>query len=254
MSDLNLIAESLMSINTRLVLSLTTAASLLTACSDSSTPVATTAAARAFAIAGHGQHVIAGGLTTDTLILQVTDADGAPLAGVSVSWSADAAGTLLEPAQRTDQQGRAQAIFTAGTKVASARIAATASGVEPVVFEVQIDPAAASQLQAMAPLSDTLEYGQAYTGGGIKVLDQFGNAVPGIDFTAQLIDASESLLGYGVSGSDSNGIVRVPFTVAPDVAGSYTLRFENSALRMQYGITVLAPVDSSASSLRRSRP
>lgn len=242
-----------MSINTRLAFSLA-AATLLTACSESSTPVATAAAARAFAVAGHGQHVIAGGLTADTLILQVTDADGAPLAGVAVSWSADAAGTLLEPAQRTDGQGRAQAIFTAGTKVASARIAATASGVEPVVFEVEIDPAAASQLQAMAPLSDTLAYGQAYTGGGIKVMDQFGNAVPGMDFNAQLIDSNESLLGYGVSGSDSNGIVRVPFTVAPDAAGSYTLRFESSALRMQYGITVLAPVDSSASSLRRSRP
>jgi hypothetical protein len=236
----------------RLALSLGTAAALLSACSDNSSPVAVPASpARAFAYAGNGQHVLPGALTTDTLIVLVADADGAPLSGVAVTWTVDKAGTLLEPASRTDANGRAQAIFASGPRVATARITATASGVEPTVFEVIIVPAAASRLQAMAPMSDTLDLGETYTGGGIRVTDQFGNAVPGMEFSAQLFDADESLVAFGLGGSDSDGLVRVPFIVQPTAAGSYALRFESPALRLQYGITVLAPVDSMSASTKR---
>jgi hypothetical protein len=216
--------------------------------------VATNAPAQAFAYAGHGQRITAGG-ATDTLVVLVVGSNGAPVSGLAVTWTGDAAGTLTESATVTDANGRAQAIFAAGTRAGAARVTAAASGVEPVAFEIAIDPASPARLRAMAPLADTVAFGQAFTGGGVQVVDQYGNAVSNVEFSTSFFDAEQTLISTGMSQSDAQGIARVPFAIAPSAAGDYTLRFESPSLSFQYSITVLAPVDSSStSSLKRVRP
>jgi hypothetical protein len=245
-----------MSFSTRWIASVLVAPLLLTACSDStSAPAAVAAPARAFTYAGHGSHLTAGSTIADTLTVFVVGADGAPIANADVAWSADNGGTLITSAARTDAQGFASAIFAAGTRVGTAHITGTIAGLDPVTFDVIIDPAAPSKLQPMAPLSETLDFGQAYTGGGVKVTDEFGNAVANFAFNTTLVDESGVLIASGVSASDDRGVASVPFIVAPTEAGSYRLQFSSEQLSMNFGITVLAPIDSSSSaSLRRVRP
>ncbi|MBY0489274.1 MAG: Ig-like domain-containing protein [Gemmatimonadaceae bacterium] len=245
-----------MSHSTRWIASALIAPLLLTACSDSTTAPATAAApARAFSYAGDGSHVTAGSTLADTLTVFVVGADGGPIANATVTWSADDAGTLVTSSARTDARGFASAIFAAGTRVGTAHITGTIAGLDPATFDVIIDPATPSRLQAMAELSDTLTFGQAYTGGGVKVTDDFGNAIANFAFTTSLLDASGTVLVTGVSTSDERGIAAVPFVVAPGEAGSYRLQYASDALSMNFGITVLAPVDSSSTaSLRRVRP
>lgn len=242
-----------MSMSRRFLFSLVAPAAFLTACSDnSSAPVAAATPARAFAFKGDGQHLIAGGSATDTLTVLVVGADGAPIANAAITWSGDAAGTLVSSATQTNASGHADAVFSAGTRSGIATITATVAGLEPVVFSVFVDPDSPSRLTAMAPLSDTLAYGQGYTGGGVAVVDQYGNAVPNVDFTTSLLDAESSLITFGGTASDAQGVARVPFAVAPTTPGTYTLRFEGSSLTMNYQIVVKEP-EGEGMGLRRAR-
>jgi hypothetical protein len=229
-------------------------AGLLSACSDSPSPIAPEAPARAFAYAGNSQHVVAGTTASDTLMVLVAGTDGAPIANASVSWTVDNSGTLSTASSTTDANGLARTVFSAGTQAGFARISAAVAGIDPVGFELVIDAAAATRIMAMSTVNDTLDTGEAYTGGGVQVSDAFGNAVKNVDFMVTLVNAADEVLSVGSIATDERGVAGMPFLVAPTDAGEYALRFASSDLTLVYRLTVVAPPIAEGRTLARQRP
>lgn len=232
------------------------AASMLAACSDSSTePVAVRAAARAFVYQGNDQRVAAGKVATDSLAVLLVDANGAPVADVEVTWSSDQAGVLSQLSTRTDAQGIAKVAYTAGTRVAIGDVQASPAGLDPVHFALQVAPDAPARIEAMAQLVDTIAFDEALTAASVRATDQYGNPIAELQFAVALVDTEGGAADLGTVTTDAQGVAAIaaPVTAA---AGDYQLRFTSGELAIAYHITVLPEpvVEGRGSSLRRTRP
>ena len=136
----------------------------LTVMAGSASAVATVTVEQAPAqiqkVAGDGQTVTVGQALPVPLTVQVNDANGAPIAGATVTFSAPtAAGTLGTDSARTGADGRASSTFTvlaSGAQQATAAVAGstlttsfTATGVSPFAIELRfLSDTTAAQSQA----------------------------------------------------------------------------------------------------------
>jgi len=74
----------------------------------------------------------------DPLVVRVTDADGAAVSGVTVTWSVTGGGSLSSSTSTTNAQGRASNTFTAGPALGTSTIRATVTGVaDPAEFAIE---------------------------------------------------------------------------------------------------------------------
>lgn len=74
----------------------------------------------------------------DPLVVKVTDADGAAVSGVTVSWSVSGGGSVSSSTSTTNSQGQASVTFTAGPSLGTSTVQATVSGVpDPAEFAVE---------------------------------------------------------------------------------------------------------------------
>ena len=75
----------------------------------------------------------------DPFVVEVTDAAGTAVAGVTVSWSVTAGpGSISPSSTTTDAQGRASATFTGGSDVGTSTIEASVTGVAtPAEFSIE---------------------------------------------------------------------------------------------------------------------
>ncbi len=212
----------------------------LTACNDNNTPTSTAnTAARAVAIAGYQQAVTVGTTGADSLAVVVYDSNGSLMPGATVTWTlSDGQGTLSSASSVTDANGVARVAFTAGTTSGVAHVAAAVGNVEPVSFEEDLTPGAPARLVAMQAVTDTLAEGATLTGPLLRVVDQFGNAVPNVTVTATVQQAGDGdALANATLVSDSTGVISDTF-VAGDVAGDRLIVFTTDG-----GLTLSFDVD-----------
>jgi|GEM_PF-1605796 len=93
------------------------------------------------AVSGDAQTGRAAMPLADPLVVQVNDAQGAPLAGVNVTFAvATGAGTLNPTTATTDAQGRASTLWTLGMNVQAQSVTASVTGVTPVTFNAMAVP------------------------------------------------------------------------------------------------------------------
>jgi plastocyanin len=146
----------------------------------------------------------------------VVTEDGAPIAGATITWSTTAEGANLSATSTTDASGVASNSWTLGTNAGSQTAQATLAGASgsPVSFTATALPAAAVSLSQIggtgqigeinSPLAEPLQ---------VKVADQFGNGVPGVD-------VAWSASGVTVSApsvpTDESGVSAVTVTLGPD--------------------------------------
>lgn len=90
-------------------------------------------------VSGGGQSAKTQEALPQPFVVEVTDADGAPVADVSVNWSVAAGpGSVSPSSSTTDAQGRASTTFTGGTDLGSSTIEASVTGVAtPAEFTVE---------------------------------------------------------------------------------------------------------------------
>lgn len=89
-------------------------------------------------ISGDGQPVVP--INTQfpqPLVVQVVDAQNAPVAGVTVNWSIAGPATLSATATPTGADGKAQVTVTAGATAGSIIVSASVAGLGPVTFTLQ---------------------------------------------------------------------------------------------------------------------
>ena len=89
-------------------------------------------------ISGDGQPVVpVNAPFPQPLVVQVVDAQNAPVAGVTVNWSIAGPATLSATATPTGADGRAQVTVTAGATAGSIIVSASVAGLTPVTFSLQ---------------------------------------------------------------------------------------------------------------------
>ena len=85
-------------------------------------------------IAGDEQQGPAGAALTDTIVVEVTDQNGNPLAGARVAFAVTGGGMLSVPTATTRPDGRAATALTLGEEVGIYTVVATVADLEPVTF------------------------------------------------------------------------------------------------------------------------
>jgi probable HAF family extracellular repeat protein len=181
------------------------------------------AAARLEKLGGDAQEATVTDALSEPLAVRVSDAHGNPLPGVRVAWTLFYGGGTAAPAvSRTDEQGRAQTIWTLGTIMGTHRLVASAP-------ELELTPLEFRALARVGPATELV----GYTGEGQEA--EVGGTLPGI-VVARVTDAHGNPVrevpvawtaGNGgrvqaEARSDSIGWVRATWTLGTQ-AGPQTL-------------------------------
>jgi hypothetical protein len=127
---------------------------------------------------GNGQSGTVGEALNDPYVVRVLDAQGDPVAGVTVSWSVISGGGSVSPSSSTTgAAGRASATRTLGTAAGTQTTRATVADLSPVTFTAT---AAAGAPNALVFTTQPSDAGMGETISPpvrVTVRDQYGNVV-----------------------------------------------------------------------------
>ena len=173
-------------------------------CGDLTLPRDTLAAAIA-KLHGDNQRGSAGSRLSDSLVVEVVDSRGEPLANELVGFvlDGDAPGATLSPVEaRTGSDGSAWARWTVGSTSGTQAVKARVIGADgrEVRFEATVDPGSAASIEAAGGSGQSGAVGTALANPlAVRVIDQFGNPVANVsvEWDAQQgsVDPSSSTTG-----------------------------------------------------------
>lgn len=165
---------------------------------------------------GDAQTGTVGQSVAEPLFIEVRDAQGDGVAGVTVGWASDGGSSLVDVSETTDAQGRASATWRLGT-VAGTFTATATAGALSTSFTATARPGAP---RSTVPIDDVPLSG---TGGVtlvdamvVRVADEFGNGVPGTPVEWAATGGTLS----GSSVTDSAGAAAADWTL-PTATGTY---------------------------------
>ena len=199
---------------------------------------------------GEGQEGSVGEPLPDPLTVAVS-MNGAPVPGVSVTWSTSAAGGSLIPTSViTDANGVASSNWTLGTTAGPQTATATVSGAtgSPATFSANAVAGAAAALEDAGGNGQTGEINTELAGPvQARVTDEFGNAVPDVPVNWT---ATAATLSAPTVPSDANGISAVAVTLG-GTAGPITIiaaseGLEGSPVTFTAAATEPAPIPTTA--------
>jgi hypothetical protein len=137
---------------------------------------------------GDAQNVALGQSAPQPLRIVLTDASGAPAAGVSLTWSVLSGGGTVVGASSTDADGSSSGTYTAGTTSGLKRIKVSVDGAPSpgffAVFALFVQPGPARRLVRAAGDAQT-----GFTSNTLPIplqvtaVDSLGNGVPGVAVT-----------------------------------------------------------------------
>ena len=196
---------------------------------------ATAAASNAASIemvSGNEQSATAGSAVNDSLIVRTEYSEGNPVAGVSVTWSANANGSPSEPTTVTGADGRTGIRWTLGPGAGAQSATATVTGLtgSPVTFNATATVGSAGRLVVTQQPSGTAVSGVAFAQQPrVQVQDLNGNnvSVPGRAITAELVSgpSGSSLQGTTVVSTNDNGLATFTNLAISGPAGTYKINF-----------------------------
>ena len=163
-------------------------------------------------VSGDGQRGEAGSPLPDSLVTEVRDQGGTPIAGAAVSWSVSSGGGVIASSQdRTDEAGRAFAWWTLGDTEGDQTVTARAGAVD-VVFTAEAIP----RLQAsLNPSPASIQVGQsadfALTISGGSPGEQEG-------WTCTSFDVGVASVQFTASGCRATGLAEGSTTISAAVS------------------------------------
>ena len=138
------------------------------------------------ALSGDDQTAPAGTALSQPLVVQVSDAFGNPIAGVTISWAAEGGGSVSEGSNQTDADGRASVQRTLGPTAGIQTTTATSEGLagSPVTFTHTATAGSAAGLSIVSGNEQTAQAGTELPGDlVVRLVDAAGNGVPGAAVT-----------------------------------------------------------------------
>ena len=179
-------------------------------------------------VSGDTQSGTPGNALGDPFVVEVKDADGEPIEGISVTFSVTAGGGSLSARNvPADEDGRAETTLTLGSERGVNSVEASVSGVDPVTFSTSVEP---NVLVAAAnrPVMYWIDNGMLYSLAGAqeaKIAESAnGVAVGGgkIYWTEQTGASRGTINSANLDGTDVGELVSirsVPMGIAVDTAG-----------------------------------
>jgi len=169
--------------------------------------------------------------------VRVTDVNGNPVAGVSVTFAVTGGGGSILPTSPipTNAAGTATlSTWTLGGTAGANSVTATVSGLSgsPVTFSATGVAGSAARLQVQTQPSTAAQSGVAFAvQPAVRLLDVFGNAVAtgGTVVTAALASGSGTL-GGTLAASTSAGVATFTNLAITGPTGAYTLQFTSGSL------------------------
>jgi plastocyanin len=209
---------------------------------DDTTPAAITV------VAGNGQSGTAGGTLGDPLVVEVTNAAGDPLSGLTVEWSVQSGGgTLSTTSTTTSAQGRAQVTFTLGQVGPNVVRAALATIALSTTFTLTATQAPTDNTPAAIEISSGNNQ-SAIVGGSLPaplavvVRNAASEALSGITVTWTVTQGGGSV-GSATSTTNAQGIASTTYTVGGS-AGSEQIEAavqSDASLTQTFTATANAP-------------
>ncbi|MCA9737545.1 MAG: Ig-like domain-containing protein [Gemmatimonadetes bacterium] len=180
------------------------------------------------AVSGQAQSAPVGQTLPEPLVVEVRDAGGQPLAGISVNWTvASGTGIVDHGVTATDGAGRASVRWTLGSVAGSQQVVARAGGLPATTFVASATAGAVAEVR-VTPSTASLSTGESRSFVATAV-DAAGNPVP-----AAGMQWSSS--ASAVATVDASGQVRA---VAP---GAATIRASLNGVTGQAAVTVASSV------------
>ena len=180
-------------------------------------------------VSGDEQTATAGTALANPLVVRVLDANGDPLAGVTVEWEAQGGGSVSEGSTVSDADGLASVSRTLGTTVGVQTTTATAEDLDgsPVTFTAtatEITPGPAVEIVTQPPAT-ALE-GEVFAGEAQPVVrvTTDGAPVQGATVTASLASGGGTLQGDLTAVTDAEGLARFG-DLGIEGQGSHTIEF-----------------------------
>ncbi|MEP6766090.1 MAG: Ig-like domain-containing protein [Gemmatimonadaceae bacterium] len=167
----------------------------------------------------------AGTLTTTVPTVTLTDAGGKGIAKVWVHFSATGGGKPVNDSNQTNASGLATSGgWTLGTVAGVQTLTATASGLNPVIFNAQVTAGAVS---ALVRLTADPQAGVVNTNvpsaPSVRAVDQYGNPVAGVTVSFSPINAAGTIAG-NTKTTDANGVATADSWTLGTVAGQQLSR------------------------------
>src|SRR5207248_7681681 len=176
-------------------------------------------------------------------VVLVSDANGNPVAGVTVAWAAGSGGGSVDPAtSTTDGNGHAQTFRTLGILIGTQTTTATATiaGKDTTVtFSINATAAGASQMTPAGGDGQTGTVGTTLpTQLSVRVADQFNNPVAGVTVTWTPATGSGSV-NPTTSTSNGSGIATTTWTLGT-AAGTQTVQATGAGSPVSFSATATA--------------
>src|SRR5438094_10143389 len=176
-------------------------------------------------------------------VVLVSDANGNPVAGVTVAWAAGSGGGSVDPAtSTTDGNGHAQTFRTLGILIGTQTTTATATiaGKDTTVtFSINATAAGASQMTQAGGDGQTGTVGTTLpTQLSARVADLFNNPVGGVSVTWTPATGSGSV-NPTTSTSNGSGIATTTWTLGT-TAGTQTVQATGAGSPVTFSATATA--------------
>jgi adhesin/invasin len=183
------------------------------------------AAARVVATTATAITGTVGASVTPVPQVRVTDANGNPVAGVSVAFAASTGSTVANATQVTSADGVASATsWTLGTTAQDYTLTATVAGLAPVTFTGTARPGPAANVVAQAGDNQTAQVGRTLpVEPAVRVTDAFGNAVAGVEVLFEVTAGGGTVLGRRPA-TNASGVAAVGAWTLGETIGTNTLR------------------------------
>ena len=179
-------------------------------------------AASMSAVSATRQDAVAGGLVRQAPTVVIRDADGHPVVGVLVTFVH--ASNALAQFARTNADGEATVGWFANFQTGVDRLTARADGLASVEFVADVRAGPAAQLVSDIDLDQVGAAEETLSvQPSVRVADQYGNAVPGINVTFTVAGVATSIIEHPTAVTDSNGHAIAGAWTLGSATGDYTL-------------------------------
>ncbi|HST57757.1 MAG TPA: pre-peptidase C-terminal domain-containing protein [Longimicrobium sp.] len=192
------------------------------------------------------QSALAGAAVASAPAVRVTDQDGDPMAGVTVTFVAAGGGAVATPSATTDAAGNASAgTWTLGATAGAQTVTATAGSLAPVQFSATAQARVATTVTAMTPTTQSGEAGTLATAAPtVRVNDQAGQPLAGATVTFT-VAAGGGTVGSSTVVTGANGMASSnSWTLGGPGANTVTASV-GGLTPVAFNATVQAPVPTS---------
>lgn len=225
----------------------------LVSCSDDTGNITSPSSSPAAiaATGGNQQTGTAGQPLGEPVVVQVQDANGGPVQGALVQFVVQSGGGSVQPGQdRTDAQGRASATWTLGEASGQQQLQATVEGTSiSTTFTAQVAAGQAEEMQKEDGDDQIAVKGEQFSSPlVVRIVDQFGNPVPGIEVTWETEEESGAVVPV-TSTSDSSGLAQTNRRAGDIVGEVETIARAEGLGRVIFTATVVEESDLAPASV-----